>query len=196
MGQTFHQDLSRAIKLISDNYECIGKALERFKFDYLLILEDDAELIHESQLNKITNYLLPNVMDNHPEIFELKLFRSLKVQGFGFQLQPMVDLLLTPILIIIMCYLLVPQRIQTILLPNKLLIQPLSALIVLGSLYGLILHVLVALGRQNSVLIIRQKLVQHDLKKPATKCKSSKTKKDFSPEMMYGSNRNKTSAGV
>ena len=35
-------------KLISDNYECIGKAMERFKFDYLLVLEDDAELIHES----------------------------------------------------------------------------------------------------------------------------------------------------
>ena len=57
-------------KLISDNYECIGKAMERFKFDYLLILEDDAELINESQLNKITNYMLPNIMDNHPEIVE------------------------------------------------------------------------------------------------------------------------------
>ena len=183
-------------KLISDNYECIGLAMERFKFDYLLVLEDDAELIHESQLKKITNYLLPNVMDNHPEIVQLKLYHSLRVQGFGFEFQPMVDLLLSPVLIIIICYLLVPQRIQTILLPNKLLIQPFSALIVLGSLYGLILHVLVALGRQNSVLIIRQKLVQHDLKKPANKCKSNKTIEEFILKMMYGSNRIKTFVGV
>ena len=154
-------------KLISDNYECIGKAMERFKFDYLLILEDDAELIHESQLNKITNYLIPNLMDNQPEIVELKLYHSLRFEGFGLDRQPMADLLLTPILIIIMCYLLVPQWIQNILMPNRLLLQPLSALSLLGSCYILILYTLVALGRQNSVLLIRQKIAKHGIRKPA-----------------------------
>ena len=96
-------------KLISDNYECIGKAMAKFKFDYLLILEDDAELIHESQLNKISNYLLPNLMDKRPEIAELKLFYSLRYQGFGFALQPMVDLLLTPLLIIMIFYMFLPK---------------------------------------------------------------------------------------
>ena len=165
-------------KLISDNYECIGKAMEMFKFDYLLILEDDAELIHEGQLNKITNYLLPNIMDSNPEIVELKLFHFLRLQGFGFDLQPMVDLLLTPILIVIVCSLLVPQRIQNILLPKKLLLQPLSALIVFGSWYALILHVLLALGRQNSVLLFRQKIVQHDLKIPASRGENNTTKEE------------------
>ena len=169
-------------KLISDNYECIGKAMEMFKFDYLLILEDDAELIHEGQLNKITNYLLPNIMDSNPEIVELKLFHFLRLQGFGFDLQPMVDLLLTPILIIIMLYLLVPQRIQKFLIPNKLHLQQLSTLSFLGSCYILILYVLVALGRQNSVLHIRQKIAQHDIKKPAQRGENNKTKENFSLE--------------
>ena len=101
---------STKAKLISDNYECIGKAMEMFKFDYLLILEDDAELIHKSHLSKITNYLLPNIMDNRPEIAELKLFYSLRFQGFGLDIQPMVDLLLTPLLIIMMCYIFLQKR--------------------------------------------------------------------------------------
>ena len=170
-------------KLISDNYECIGKAMERFKFDYLLILEDDAELINESQLNKITNYLLPNLMDNQPKIVELKLYHSLRFEGFGLDRQPMVDLLLTPILIIIMCYFLVPHWIQNILMPNKLRFQPLSAMSLLGLCYILILYVLVALGRQNSVLLIRQKIVQHDIKKPAQRGEKNKTKEDFCLEL-------------
>ena len=92
-------------KLIADNHDCISKAKKRFKFDYLLVLEDDAELIYESQLNKITNYLLPNLMDRHPEIVQFKLYRSLIWQGFGLDFKPLVELLLTPFLIIVMCYL-------------------------------------------------------------------------------------------
>ena len=52
---------------------------------------------------------------------------------------------------------------------------PSSVLIVLGAWYFVVLHVLVALGRQNSVLLIRNKIVQHHIERPASRGKNNKT---------------------
>ena len=119
-------------------------------------------MIDGSGLDKIVNILLPHVMDRRADITEAKLFNSLIFQGFGTDLQPTLDLLLTPLFIVLICYMSLPQWIKERIFPENPTI-----LVILGVWYLVIMQVLASIGRQNTVMLLRSKLVSHRLEIPA-----------------------------
>ena len=147
-------------KEIADYYQCISEAHQRFSFENLLVVEDDAELTDAANIKTLVGGLLPNVIETHPQICELKLFYSPKYQGFGIDPQSIVDLTVTPALA-----LMIFSSIAKITGRKKTSLS--STCLIFSSWYLIIVQVLMSVGRQNSIVLLRNMLLPHRISKPA-----------------------------
>lgn len=151
-------------KEIADYYECISRAVRSYDFEYLLVLEDDAELMDGRHMDSIVNQLLPTVAEKHSDVAVLKLFYSSRFQGFALEFQPIVDLLAAPLLVLFMCYWLTPRKMRETLSMSHFTVSA----TVFGGWYLTILLIFVSLGRQNSILPLRKKLLLQRIERPAS----------------------------
>ena len=67
------QTTNSKAKEIADYYECLKEATNKYRFNYILVLEDDAEPATPTTIEEITHHVIPNVMQQKPDVIFSKL---------------------------------------------------------------------------------------------------------------------------
>ena len=151
-----HTKVHNKAKENGDYYECIKRAHEGFKFDYLLVLEDDAEL-SDGELERLLKQLdALTAVTNKRQLYMIKLFHNSYLDGFGLECESLKDLLVTPLLVQTIYHIIITKclKLKSDLYQNAIgfwfAIQIIRYLFIMFLMYSL--------GRQNSILCLRKLL--------------------------------------
>ena len=154
-------------KEIADYYECIKEAKNRYMFKYILVLEDDAEPSTPTSVDNIMYAVIPNVMQQKPDVIFAKLFYSFGYQGFSANIEMVAEVISFVLLIMIFAYgslfglkwmmlTAYPSRKKSSWTPQN------STNIGIAVGVGFIALILVLiLGRQSTLLCLKNFLVPH-----------------------------------
>jgi len=155
-------------KEIADYYECVKEAKNRYRFKYLLVLEDDAEPSTPKTIEQIIHSIIPLVMNENEDVILAKLFYSFGYQGFSMTFESFVEVLCSYVATVFMVYSLnvFYKRLKLHRLEHNVRKQELSDHIVLAIAISSILFIVVfALGRQSTLLPLKNKLVPYQISK-------------------------------
>ena len=155
-------------KEIADYYECIKEAKNRYMFKYILVLEDDAEPSTPTSVDNIIYAVIPNVMQQKPDVIFAKLFYSFGYQGFSANIEIVAEVISFVLLLTISVYgaLFGWKRMLLSRHPSRKTsswtIQNNSTNILIATAFGGIALILVLiLGRQSTLLCLKNFLVPH-----------------------------------
>ena len=154
-------------KEIADYYECIKEAKNRYMFKYLLVLEDDAEPSTPTSVDNIMYAVIPNVMQQKPDVIFAKLFYSFGYQGFSANVEMVAEVISFVLLLMISVYAILFGLKQMMLRSQPshktrswALQNPTN--IGIATAVGFIALLLVLLlGRQSTLLCLKNFLVPH-----------------------------------
>ena len=176
------QKTNSKAKEIADYYECLKEAKIRYRFKYILVLEDDAEPSKSNSIEEITYSVIPQVMEEKPEVIFSKLFYSFGYQGFSINLDTLVEITTFYMLTFCLVYgilLLLDRRFsfrQCIDGSNPARLYNLERIVpslVISLLAGLLV---VVLGRQSTLLALKNVLVPY---------RTAKAHSDQTTAMLY-----------
>ena len=139
-------------KEIADYYECLKEAKNRYRFKYILVLEDDAEPATSTAIEEITYSVIPLVMEQKPDVIFSKLIYSNGYHGFVMDFEAIIDITTFSLLIsfIVYCLLLVMDKLQH---SRRILITIIVTFVAL--------LFVIALGRQSTLLALKTFLVPY-----------------------------------
>ena len=139
-------------KEIADYYECLIEAKNRYRFKYILVLEDDAEPATSNTLEDITYSVIPLVMEQKPDVLFSKLFYSFGFQGFSMNFETVIEIMTFSLLISFIVY-------------SSLFVmdwkQPSERISITIITTFLALLFVIALGRQSTLLALKTFLVPY-----------------------------------
>ena len=142
-------------KEIADYFECVKFAYHSFDFEYLLVVEDDAEPAHTNAIHDIVYRLLPHI--NGKEYDLIKLYYNPDYQGFSEDVQRVLDLISMSSLVAVVI-------IHLVLLSCK---KDWNLFICFPIWFIVVVFLLLLVGRQHSILALRNSILSFRLVRPA-----------------------------
>ena len=155
-------------KEIADYYECVKEAKNRYRFNYLLVLEDDAEPSTPKTIEQIIYSIIPLVMKENEDVILAKLFYSFGYQGFSLTFESIVEVTCSYVVAFCIVYILIVfyKKLMLHRLEHNVRKQELFEKVVLAVAICSILFIIIfALGRQSTLLPLKDKLVPYRISK-------------------------------